>query len=83
MLKNVVVLLMSKLETLNLFKNITLQGSRLGLPIKELSVVKSKLLYQRVTSPAVLPVLKHLPYPKSMFPSNYLLFSFFSCVVLQ
>ena len=61
-----VVLLLCKLEALNFFKT-----SFYEHPVEELS-----LLYKRVKSPEILPVLKYLPYPKLMFPSNYLLFSF-------
>ena len=40
--------------------------------MKELSVVESKLLYERVKSLKLRPVFKNVAYPKSMFP-NYLL----------
>lgn len=59
--RGILVLLMCKLEARNFFfLNVTLRASRLGLSVKELSVVKSKPLYKSVKSPKFRPVLKYL-----------------------
>ena len=51
--------------------------------LKELSVMKSKLLNKRVKSPEILPVLKYFRYLKSMLPSNYSRFFLSPAAVLQ
>ena len=75
--RGIVVLLMCKLEALYFQKKNQFTSISTWLLFKRtLSLMKSKLLCKRVKSPEILPVLKYLLYPKSMFSSNYLPFSF-------